>query len=123
MFRYQPFWPGRVVARPLPPSVAGGPAAVKGVSITLYNGPIPKASMSGLTVCWWDTITPHTWGAPDYAANTETTDGSGVLVVDLSADTALSIDDYGFLLIYKADGSNVDNSLVFAGQVQIQDIS
>lgn len=94
-----------------------------GVSVRLYNGADDRESLTGLTVCWWDSTTPHTFGAPTFATNTATTDSLGNLVVDLDAVTALDVGDYGCLLVYKVDGTDVRDSLAFFGQVQISNIS
>lgn len=97
--------------------------AVKGVVVRLYDGATAQASVTGLTALWYDEIQPHLWGAPDQASNTESTDANGDIVLDIDATTALNIGDYGFLLVYKADGSDVKDSLAFMGQVQVVDIS
>ena len=107
--------------QPFPVSVAT-PVAVKGTRLRLHSGSTAQASLTGLTAVWWDGTTPHTFGAPTFAVNDAVTDGDGWIELDLSADTALDVGDYGFMLVYKEDGTDVRDSLVFAGQVQVSDI-
>lgn len=98
-------------------------SGVKGIRLTLFSGTTAQANLSGLTVCWWDVTTPHTFAAPLFAANNETTDAAGTLEVSLAGYTSLAIAAKGFLLVYKADGSDTNDSLVFAGQVAVTDIA
>lgn len=102
-------------------SLTTGAAPVKGISLALYNGATPQASVTGITAVWWDTATPSAFAAPVYSATTASTDASGVLTLDLDADTALSIGQSGFLVLYKAGASAADD-LVFAGRLAVQDI-
>lgn len=96
---------------------------LKGASIVLHNGSSPQIGIDDLRVFWWDSLTP-TDSAPDYYNDTESTDGSGLLVLDLDAATALEIGDYGYLLVHK-DGT-IENeyrdALVFGGAIQLTDI-
>jgi hypothetical protein len=95
--------------------------AVKGATITLHTGTTPQASITDIVALWWDATTPS--GAPDYSTTTASTDASGVLTLDLDVTTALSIGDNGFLLLYKLDGADHRDSLVFAGRVAVSDVS
>lgn len=95
--------------------------AIKGVALTLYSGAAAQANIAGITALWWDAEAPDN-GAPDYYTATEATDGSGVLSIDLSAVTTLDVGANGFLLLYKADGTDYKDSLVFAGQAPVSDI-
>jgi hypothetical protein len=101
-------------------TAAGG---TKGARVSLFSGASAQASLTGLTVCWWDITTPHTWGAPLLAVNNETTDGTGLLEISLAGVTALALGAKGFLLVYKADGGDSNQSLVFAGQVEVVSIT
>lgn len=93
---------------------------VKGASITLHAGSTPVGAITDIRALWWDASQPT--GAPDYETTTAQTDGSGVLTIDLNGVTALNIDDPGFLLLYKLDGTDHRDSLVFAGRLAVQDI-
>lgn len=93
--------------------------AVKGVSIQLGDG-TPAASLTGLSVRWWDAEAPT--GAPDYESDVETTDASGWLEIDLSAVTALAVGANGYLHVFKAGATPADD-IVAAGRVPISDIS
>lgn len=94
-------------------------AAVKGVSIQLGDG-TPAANLTGLSVRWWDAEAPT--GAPDYESDTETTDASGWLEIDLSAVTALAIGANGYLHVFKAGATPADD-IVAAGRVPVSDIA
>lgn len=93
---------------------------VKGASITLHAGSTPVGAITGIRALWWDASQPA--GAPDYETTTAQTDGSGVLTIDLDGVTALNVSDPGFLLLYKLDGTDHRDSLVFAGRLAVQDI-
>lgn len=93
---------------------------IKGVRVQLGDGTTPEASLTGLSVRWWDNATAT--GVPDYEADDETTDASGWLEVDLDAVTALGVDDYGYLLVLK-NGATTAGDIVAGGRVQVVDIS
>lgn len=96
---------------------------LKGASIALHAGVSPHASLTDLRVLWWDSVAPSA-SAPDFYSDTESTDGSGLLVLDLDAATALEIGDYGYLLVHKAGTleNEYRDALVFGGAVQVTDI-
>lgn len=96
---------------------AAPPVAVKGVRVQLSAG---AESLTGLSVRWWDD--PTASGAPDYETDTETTDASRWLEIDLDSVTALDIDDLGYLLVIDP-GANPEDDMVAAGRVPIADIS
>jgi len=98
------------------------PTTVLGVRIQLFDGSTEQASLTGLTVAWFDDPDPATFSSPVYQSSTATTDSDGWLEVDLDEDTMLDIDDPGFLIVYKAGGTPEDD-LVFAGRLQIEDIA
>jgi hypothetical protein len=93
--------------------------AIKGVSIQLGDG-TPAANLTGLSVRWWDASAPT--GAPDYQSDTETTDASGWLEIDLTAVTALAIGANGYLHVFKAGATPADD-IVAAGRVPVSDIA
>lgn len=97
------------------------PVAVPGVRIQLHDGATEQASLSGLTVAWFDDDDPATFGAPVLQSAAETTDASGWLEVDLDGYTALGVGDPGFLIVYKA-GATAADDIVFAGRLAIEDI-
>jgi hypothetical protein len=97
-------------------------AVTEGVRVQLYNGAVAQASLSGITALWWDTTSVNAIGSPDFVTSSATTDGSGWLQLDLSAATTLNVDDSGFLLLYKAGATPLDD-LVFASRMVVEDIS
>ena len=98
-------------------------SGTKGARVSLFSGASAQASLTDLTVCWWDITTPHTWGAPLLKVNNEATDGSGLLEISLAGVTALALGAKGFLLVYKADGGDSNQSLLFGGQVEVVSIT
>lgn len=98
--------------------------AVKGVTVTLYSGSTPRASITGIRALWWDATVPDAT-APHYYTATASTDASGALTLDLDAATGLAVGDYGYLLLHKdgTAGNLYRDALAFQGAVQITDIS
>jgi len=96
----------------------------KGIKLQLHdeNGD-PIASLSGITVVWFDTPDPGDWRKVTGNNGSVSTDASGWLKLDLSDVSGLSIDDWGFLVAYRLDGSDYRDSPVFAGRVQVSDVS
>ena len=95
------------------------PAEVKGVRLTLGDGTTPAASLSGLSVRWWDGAPT---GAPDFEANSLTTDAQGLLEIDIDSATQADIDDLGYILVYKT-GAAPEDDLIAAGRAKVVDIS
>src|SRR5574337_259210 len=95
-----------------------------GVHLQLYDASgTAIASQSGLQACWWDVTQPKDLTRPIGRTAVATTDSSGYLDLDLTNVTGLSSGDYGFLLVYKLDGTDHRDSPVFAGKVQTSSIS
>ena len=95
-----------------------------GAQIQLHDGAgSPVASVSGVTVVWFDTPDPGDWRKVTGNNGSVSTDASGWLKLDLSDVSGLSIDDWGFLVAYRLDGSDYRDSPVFAGRVQVSDVS
>lgn len=94
--------------------------AVKGATITLYNAATLQANLTSILALWWDATSPS--GAPVYSTSSASTNSSGVLSLNINAVTTLSVGQSGFLLLYKLDGSDHKNSLVFAGRVAVTEI-
>jgi hypothetical protein len=95
--------------------------ATRGARVTLHAGSTPQANLTGILARWWDATTPT--GNPVFSATDATTNGSGVITLNLEAVTSLAVGAQGFLLLYKQDGTNHEDSLVFAGRVAVSDIS
>lgn len=95
--------------------------AVKGARVTLYDGATEQASVTGITAMWWDSSPPT--GNPVFTTSSASTDASGVLEVDLDADTALDIGNNGHLTAYKLDATDEKDSLGWQGRLQVEDIS
>lgn len=92
---------------------------VKGISIGLYDGLTPQASIAGITARWWDS--PTDAGAPLLKTDAASTDASGVLTLDINAVTGLGVGQSGYLSLYKA-GADAQSDLHFAGRIAVSDI-
>lgn len=90
-------------------------AAVKGVRLTTA-----QASMTGLRWAWFDATDPSAWTAPAVQGSGESTDGSGVLTIDLTG-TSLAVGGWGYLVINK-EGAVQEDDVVFAGRLQVETI-
>jgi len=89
-----------------------------GVNLQLFNGAVPQASLSGIQALWWDVEEPYDATTPIGRSNAVTTDGSGFINLDLSDVSGLTSGDYGFLVLYKLDPGDHQDSLVFSGRVE-----
>lgn len=96
-------------------------APVLGVRVQLHSGATPLANVTDIMARWWDSATPGS-GAPVFTSNSASTDGDGWLELDIDSVTSLDVDDYGFLILYKADTSPEDDA-IFAGRLQVEDIA
>ena len=94
-----------------------------GINLQLFNGSTPQASLSNIQALWWDVTEPKDGSRPIGKTSVATTDANGYIDLDLSKVTGLTIGDYGFLMLYKKDGANHEDSLVFAGKVQTSNIT
>ncbi|WP_084638923.1 Ig domain-containing protein [Haliea salexigens] len=96
--------------------------AVKGIQLSLKqaDGTTAAASLTGLYYHAWDALNPG--GASDANGSTETTDGSGVLEININSFSA-AIDGEVFLFVYDLDGTEDKDSVCFAGRVPVVDIS
>jgi len=102
-------------------TTAAAVLVVKGARVTLYSDTTEQASITGITAMWWDSSPPA--GNPVFTTATASTDASGVLELDLDADTALDVTDPGHLMVYKLDGTEEMDSLAWQGRLLVQDIS
>lgn len=95
---------------------------IKGIQLSLKqeDGTTAAASLSGLYYHAWDALNPG--GASDANGSTETTDGSGVLEININSFSA-SIGGEVFLFLYDLDGTEDKDSVCFAGRVPVVDIS
>ncbi|HEX7720281.1 MAG TPA: putative Ig domain-containing protein [Woeseiaceae bacterium] len=92
------------------------PVVVKGIRVTT-NMP----GVTGITAMWWDSNPPT--GNPVFTTASATTDGSGVLEIDLDATTTLALAAVGTLALYKLDGTDHRDSLGAISQLPIVDIA
>lgn len=91
------------------------------VTITLEDGAgAPAASQTSLKWAFFDQATPDLFVAPVAKGASESTDGSGVLVVDITG-TDLDAGSNGYLVITDSDGTTTQSPPAkrFAGVVQV----
>lgn len=91
------------------------------VTLTLENGAgAPAASLSSLKWAFFDQATPDSFAAPVAKGAAESTDGSGVLVVDITG-TDLDAGANGYLIVTNTDGTTTQSPPAkrFAGVVQV----
>lgn len=89
-----------------------------GATLQLFNGATPQANLTGIQALWWDVTQPKDASTPVGRSDAVTTDASGYINLDLSNVSGLTAGDYGFLVLYKLDGTNHQDSQIFAGKVQ-----
>jgi hypothetical protein len=112
-------------------AVVSGPAfttaasGAKGIRKSFFDGASAKANITGISAVWWDVTQPHTFDVnpPKLVTNAASTDASGVLQLSLAGVTSLGIGDTGYLHLFKLDGADRENSLEWAGLVDVVDIS
>lgn len=90
-------------------------SALKGLSVTFG-----QANLSGLTFAWFDEASPDLFDAPTVVGTTESTDGSGVMSINLTG-TSVAVGNTGYLLIYKA-GATAPDDIAFFGRMTVADI-
>jgi hypothetical protein len=96
------------------------PAATKTVTITLVTtANSPQANLTSLKWAFFDQATPSSFDHPTDYGSTETTDGSGVLVI--TVHTTLSAGGIGWLTVTNSDGTTSQSPAhkAFSGPVVV----
>lgn len=78
------------------------------------------ANQSDIQVAWFDQPEPKDFASVVYKSGVLTTNPAGRLSVDIDAATSLGVSDSGFLLAYKLNTDNHQDSLVFAGRMAVE---
>ena len=94
-----------------------------GVSLQLFDGTSPRANLTGIQARWWDETEPKDFAISRGITESATTDSNGYVTLDLSHVTWLTVGDYGFLMLYKKDNTNSQDSLMFSGKVQTSTVT
>jgi len=94
-----------------------------GVNLQLFNGSTARANLTSIQALWWDVTEPKDGYRPIGKSSIVTTDANGYINLDLSSVTGLTTGDYGFLMLYKLDGTDHKDSLVFSGKVVTSNIT
>lgn len=96
-------------------------AVATAVTLTLTtDGTTPAASLTGLKWAFFDQVTPNLFAAPVAQGAVESTDGSGVLVLDITG-SALAPGAVGWLIVTNSDGTTSQSPAhkLFAGPVTV----
>ena len=91
------------------------------VTITLVDpADSPRLGLTGLKWAFFDQVTPNLFAAPTAKGTGESTDGSGVLVVDVTG-SALSSGQTGWLIVTDSDGTTTQSPVhnAFSGPVSV----
>lgn len=92
--------------------------AATSVTLTLTNGAgVPLPGLTGLKWAFFDQASPNLFSAPVAKGSVESTDGSGVLVLDITG-TMLSPGQVGWVIVTDSDGS-VSNHRAFSGPATV----
>lgn len=91
------------------------------VTLTLTtDGTTPAAALTGLKWAFFDQVTPDLFAAPVAQGAVESTDASGVLVLDITG-SALAPGAVGWLIVTNSDGTTTQSPAhkLFAGPVTV----
>lgn len=104
---------------PIPPTAA----TTKGVTLQLFSGASNVGALTGIQAAFFDQAEPKDFLAPVFKTSTATTDASGNITLNVDAQTALSIGQNGFVVLYKLDAGDHKLSPALATRATIVDIS
>lgn len=97
--------------------------STKGITLQLFNGASNVGALTGIQAAFFDQAEPKDFLAPVFKTSTATTDSSGNITLNVDAQTALSIGQDGFLVLYKLDGTDHKLSPALATRATIVDIA
>jgi len=93
--------------------------AATSATVALVNAAnSPQASLSGLKWAFFDQATPDGFTAPSAKGASESTNGSGSLVIDITG-TSLASGAVGWLIVTDSDGTTATVHKAFSGPVQV----
>lgn len=104
---------------PIPPTAT----TTKGVTLQLFSGASNVGALTGIQAAFFDQAEPKDFLAPVFKTSTATTDSSGNITLNVDAQTALSIGQNGFVVLYKLDAGDHKLSPALATRATIVDIS
>lgn len=104
---------------PIPPIVS----TTKGITLQLFSGASNVGALTGIQAAFFDQAEPKDFLAPVFKTSTATTDASGNITLNVDAQTALSIGQNGFVVLYKLDAGDHKLSPALATRATIVDIS
>ncbi len=106
------------------PYGAPPPVVTKGIEFTLKDDQGALiASQAGIHMAFFDQPTPGTFVAPVFKTTTGATDASGVVSLDLDAETSLNVGGNGYLSLYIPDAGDHKLSRIFSSRMTIIDLN
>lgn len=97
--------------------------STKGITLQLFNGASNVGALTGIQAAFFDQAEPKDFLAPVFKTSTATTDASGNITLNVDAQTALSIGQNGFVVLYKLDAGDHKLSPALATRATIVDIA
>jgi len=94
-----------------------------GVELQLFDGASNVGTLDAVQIAWFDEEQPKDFAMPRGSASGITLEASGWLKLDLSNVTNLAVGESGFLVVYKLDGTDHEDSPVFAGKLTLATIT
>lgn len=92
-------------------SAGGATSSPPKVTLTLTtNGTTPAATLTGLKWAFFDQNVPNNFGAPVAKGTLATTDGSGVLTINITG-TGLTAGQVGWLIVTDSDGTTTQSPM------------
>lgn len=101
-------------------TIAAAPASSVALTLTAPDGTTPRANLTGLKWAFFDQVTPDLFAAPTAKGAGETTDGAGVLALNITG-TALAPGAIGWLDVTDSDGTITQSpsAKAFSGPVVV----
>lgn len=105
-------------------TTTSGGSTTKGVRITLYakSGSL-QADLSNLDVAFFDQTSVSSLLAPVFTSAVEGTNGSGLLELNVDAETSLSLGQNGLIICCKKHPTDPKLDQYYIGEAQITDIT
>ena len=114
----QALWAASVVAKVAAIVAMDKPLTTKSITVNLVNASdVAQSSLSGLNWAWFDQEQPSDFQQPTDSGAAETTDGSGVLSINVRS--ALASGQVGWLIVTDSDGDPATAHKAFSGPVAV----
>lgn len=94
-----------VISGSLTTSAAPPAAATTASFLLTTDGTAPAANLSNLKFAFFDEATPNLWTAPKLKGSNGSTNGSGVMTLNITGQTALVVGQTGSVAVTNSDGT------------------